>query len=137
MRYWCSSSYSRGLMVYRSAVRVMGSIGRLGRPFESVDERLSSLAGRGESILAPGRRGGYSVDMYCVEVERRLRYICVDDVLIGNLALGGLGNEPRQVNLMHVKVYTSRRTTCCTHFIMYSQAELSHRLKEITIKIML
>ena len=79
MRYWCSSSYSRGLMVYRSAVRVMGSIGRLGRPFESVDERLSSLAGRGESILAPGRRGGYSVDMYCVEVERRLRYICVDD----------------------------------------------------------
>jgi hypothetical protein len=74
--------------------------------------------------------------MYCVEVERRLRYICVDDVLIGNLALGGLGNEPRQVNLMHVKVYTSR-TTCCTHFIMYSQAKLSHRSKEITIKIML
>ena len=73
-----------------------------------------------------------------VEVERRLRYICVDDVLIGNLALGGLGNEPRQVNLMHVKVYTSRTssctTTCCILLCIHEQTD---ELTQITIKNML
>jgi hypothetical protein len=94
MRYWCSNSYSLGLMVYRSAVRVIGSMGRLGRPLESVDERLSSLAGRGESMSAPGGHVGYSVDMRCVKVERRSHSYIQDcvydawDVQIGILALG-------------------------------------------------
>lgn len=105
-------------MVYRNAVRVIGSIGRFGAPPDAEDERLSSLAGRDEAMLASRRCGYTTWNSVEYKANDRKAGLTQGDVMMlstfGELRWG----ETAEARFKHhVKVARSAQT--CGQELMY------------------
>ena len=92
-------------------MRVIGSMGRLGRLPDAEDERLSSLAGREEAILVPVSARNHNNNFYMEyltsrEVARRADTKECDDAFhFGRIARRSRGN-------VLAKLWLAGRATC-------------------------